>query len=316
MDDTPVNINVSINDTRPSRSLGAVADRRSGSAGTAATRAVACPSVERRATADEDGCFAVWHALQAAACSILSRPRMPRDIVRSATVGGIGAMNGRMSTDNGGISAEAIDRKLRSERILQAEGVPFFAALPVIETKAEALKRSKEEVALRTLCLLFVAAKGEGLEEELVERLLETYELRPHLTPKELAFVLDNSPSQHDRIQFTWRHEAAWTLLWALGFVAQLGKPDQICDVEFAAKTMAERTTSEFIDDSELRPIADILDQADLIYRYHWAVRNARTKGQQVPAALDPGVTAERHHALNWLIGYGQQTWDHVTTHT
>ena len=224
--------------------------------------------------------------------------------------------NERVSAENGGISAEAIDRRLRSESILRAEGVPFLAALPVIETTAEALKRSKEEVARRTLCLLFVAAKGEGLEEELVERVLESYELRPHLTPKELAFVLDSSPSQHDRIQFTWRHEAAWTLLWALGFVAQLGKPAQTCDVEFAVSTMTETTASQFIEDSELRPIADILDQADLIYRYHWAVRNARIKGEQVPADLDPGVTEERHHALNWLIGYEEQTWDDVTTDT
>jgi len=122
------------------------------------------------------------------------------------------------------ISAEAIDRKLRSETVLRAEGAPFFAQLPVIETTAEALKRSKEEVALRTLCLLFVAAKGEGLDEELVERLLVSYELRPHLSPKELAFVLDKSPSQHDRIQFTWRHEAAWTLLWALGLRGPTGQ--------------------------------------------------------------------------------------------
>ena len=225
-------------------------------------------------------------------------------------------MNGRESAENEGISAEAIERKLRSESILQAEGVPFFAMLPVIDTTAEAVKRSKEEVALRTLCVLFVAAKGEGLDEELAERLLESYELRPHLTPEELAFVLDNSPSEQDRIQFTWRHEAAWTLLWSLGFVDELGKPAQICDVEFAARTMAERTTSQFIEECELRPIADILDHADLIYRYHWAVRNARIRGQQVPAGLDPGVTQERHHALNWLIGSDGQEWDDVTTHT
>lgn len=214
------------------------------------------------------------------------------------------------------MSAEAIDRKLRSERTLRSEGVPFLATLPVIETTAEALQRSKEEVALRTLCLLLVAAKGEGLGQEVVEGVLEFHGLRPHLTPKELAFVLDNSPSQHDRVQFTWRHEAAWTLLWALGFVAQLSKPAQICDVEFAARTMTERTTAQFIEDSELRQIADILDQADLIYRYHWAVRNARRKGQLVPAALEPGVTEERHYALNWLIGYNEQAWDQVTTDT
>ena len=128
--------------------------------------------------------------------------------------------------------------------------------------------------------------------------------------------MLDNSPSQHDRIQFAWRYEAASTLLWALGFVAQLGKPAQICDVEFAARTMTETTTSQFVEASELRPIADILDQADLIYRYHWAVRNARLKGQQIPADIDPDVTEERHYALNWLIGYLEQAWDDVSTDT
>lgn len=225
-------------------------------------------------------------------------------------------MNEEVSAENGEISAEAIDRRLRSETILRAEGVPILATLPVIETTAEALKRSKEEVALRTLCLILVAAKGEGLEEEVVERVLESYELRPHLTPKELAFVLDNSPSQHDRLQFVWRYEAASTLLWGLGFVAQLGKPVQVCDVNFAVTTMTGTTTSRFIEDSKLRPITEILDQADLIYRYHWAVRNARVKGQQIPAALDPSVTEERHYALNWLIGYLEQAWDDVSTDT
>jgi hypothetical protein len=225
-------------------------------------------------------------------------------------------MNEGESAENGGISAEAIDRKLRSETILQAEGVPFLAWLPAIETTAEALKRSKEEVALRALCLIFVAAKAEGLEDEVVERVLKSYELRPHLTPKELAFVLDNSPSQHDRVQFIWRYEAASTLLWALGFVAQLGKPVQPCDAEFAVSTMTGTTTSQFIEDSELRPIADILDQVDLIYRYHWATRNAHLKGQQIPADLNPDVTDERHYALNWLIGYLEQAWDDVSTDT
>jgi len=221
-----------------------------------------------------------------------------------------------VSTENGEISAEAIERKLRSEAILRAEGVPFISHLPVIETAAEALKRSKEEVALRTLCVALVAAKGSGLEEEIVERVLKSLELRPHLSPKELVFVLDSSPSRQDRVRFSWRHEAAWALLWALGFVGQLGKPAQMCDADFIGNTVSGRTRSEFINDAELRPIADILDQADLIYRYHWAVVDARINGRQIPAALHPGVTEERHYALNWLIGYLGQAWDDVTTDT
>lgn len=224
-----------------------------------------------------------------------------------------------MSDEDGageGVSAEAIDRKLRSETKLRAEGVPFMARLPAIETAAEALIRTKEEVALRTLCLLLVAAKGEGLSQDIVENVLDFHELRPHLTPKESAFIFDQSPSERDLIQFIWRHEAAWTLLWALGFVEHLCRPDRICDVEFAARTAAERTAAQFIADSRLRPIADILDQADLIYRYHWAVSDARLKAQQSPAGLDRGVIYERHYALNWLIGYNEQAWDNITTDT
>ncbi|WP_414644641.1 DUF4272 domain-containing protein [Bradyrhizobium sp.] len=64
-----------------------------------------------------------------------------------------------VSAENGGISAEAIERKHRSEAILRAEGVPFISHLPVIETTAEAVKRSKEEVALRTLCVPLVGLR-------------------------------------------------------------------------------------------------------------------------------------------------------------
>jgi len=126
-----------------------------------------------------------------------------------------------------------------------------------------------------------------------------------------IALLLDNgfAPKLAARSYATLAH-------YVLGFVAQLGKPVQTCDVDFAAATVAGRTRSEFIEDSRLRPIANILDQADLIYRYHWAVRNARIKGQQIPAALDPGVTEERHYALNWLIGYEERAWDDVTTDT
>jgi hypothetical protein len=46
------------------------------------------------------------------------------------------------------------------------------------------------------------------------------------------------------------------------------------------------------------------------------ATRNARIKGQQTPADLNPDVTEERHYALNWLTGYLEQAWDDVSTDT
>ena len=50
--------------------------------------------------------------------------------------------------------------------------------------------------------------------------------------------------------------------------------------------------------------------------RYDWAVVDARVKNKPCPVGLDPGVVQERHHALNWLIGYMDQEWDDVATDT
>lgn len=213
-------------------------------------------------------------------------------------------------------STEALHRKEHSEAALRNEGVPVNPHLPVIETEEQSKRRSRDQVAYRALALLVVAVKGEGLEQDIVQRVIKDYGLQAHFTPKEQAFVVTASPSQSECVQFSWRYEAAWTLLWALGFVDDLGKPTSICDVPRAVKFMKDRSTEEFVEQSHLRPQCELLDQADLIYRYHWAVVNARINGRPSPAGLEPGVTLERHYALNWLVGYMNQDWDHVSTDT
>jgi len=214
------------------------------------------------------------------------------------------------------ISSEALQRKERSEKLLQAEGVPVNKFLPVIETEKEAKHRSKGEVAYRALALLVVAVKGEGLEQTIVDKIIEEYGLNSYFTPKENAFIQNSTPSQHDRVQFSWRYEAAWALLWALSYVEELEKPFAICDVSRAVTFMKERNIKLFLADAKLRPMSEILDQTDRIYRYHWAIVDARIKGAKAPAGLEPSVTVERHYALNWLIGYMEQEWDDISTDT
>ncbi len=79
---------------------------------------------------------------------------------------------------------------------------------------------------------------------------------------------------------------------------------------------MRDRSTEEFVAGARLRALSDILDEADRIYRYHWAVTEARVDREPSPAGLEPGVTHERHYALNWLIRYLDQEWDDVSTDT
>jgi hypothetical protein len=214
------------------------------------------------------------------------------------------------------MSKEASDRKVRSEALLKERNVPVNSHLPYIEDASEALIRKKEEVALRAMTLLIVAAKAEGLEQEIVDSLIKDYDLSMVLSPNEKRFVEDPDPSQFDRTQFIWRYEAAWVLLWALNYVEELAPPTSICNVPAAVTFLKERTRKQFISDAELRSVSDLLDANDLIYRYHWAVVDTRVNGLKIPSEIDSSVVLERHYALNWLIGYMGQEWDYVSTDT
>jgi hypothetical protein len=214
------------------------------------------------------------------------------------------------------IAKEALQRKELSESILKAKGVSFIEHLPVIETEAETKHRSRDEIAYRALALLVIAGKGVGLEQPRVEKITKDYNLASHFTPKESAFIKNPNPSEDDRLQFIWRYEAAWVLLWDLGYVEKLESPDSVCNVPQAVTFMRNRTTEQFLADAKLRPLSEILDQADIIYRYDWAAVDARIHGKKLPANLNAGIIQERHYALNWLIGYMEQEWDDISIDT
>lgn len=215
------------------------------------------------------------------------------------------------------VSNFQIERKRRSEAILLKEDVPFIDHLPVVESEEDIQLRSLEQVAWRAMALNVVAARAEGLGRARFLSIVEQYDLKSAFSPDEQQFVFDDEPSEHARIQFVWRYEAYWTLLWALSYIDELGRPDHNCNVELAVQLLVDRSPAQFIKESTLRTANEILDATDLIYRYHWACVDARLNGRTAPAGLDEGVVMERHHALNWLTGYmDNEDWDDVSTDT
>jgi hypothetical protein len=210
----------------------------------------------------------------------------------------------------------AADRKRSSENKLEQLDIPINPHLPTIESEAEAKLRSPEEVAKRAIALCAVALCGEGLEQQTAIVFLQERGLWEAATQKEKKFLLNKAPTQQERANFTWRYEGLWVLLWALGYVSQLAYPSEICDVPQAVETIANTPAEQFIAQASLRPLAEILEEADLIYRYDWAVVNARLQHCEMPGGLNQGVVYERHYALNWLVGYLDQDWDDVTTDT
>lgn len=220
----------------------------------------------------------------------------------------------QMSTPE--ITPTQIARKESSVAYCKDHHIPTIDHLPFTERDDEVTLRSKNEIIQRALALCYIGLKSEGADPQDLAELDEDFEILPYLTEEEQAFVLNPTPSQEDITHASWRYESLHVLLWALGHVDSLSLPDKECNVAEDLRTIFDQDREEFTASSTVRSKAEILNQADLIYRIHWACVDARLKNSPAPGGLHPGIVYERHYALNWLVRYMDQEWDDVSTDT
>lgn len=211
---------------------------------------------------------------------------------------------------------DAVARRRRSIAVMEAEGVPVNQWLPVIEAEAETRLPSTEAVTMRAAATLLVASKAVGLEQDSVDAIIRDYALTAWLTPDERTFLADPDPSEQDRVVHSWRFEAAHVLFWSLGFVDRLDGPREMTDPGAMQRLILDGTRETLLARAKLRPASEILDETDQIYRYRWALVDARINGRPAPAGLDDDVAMEWHQALNWLIRHADEPWDEVSLDT
>ena len=215
-------------------------------------------------------------------------------------------------------SEEGQTRKKQNEEALKALKIPLNLNLPVIDDTATAQMRTASEIADRALALCLVARKGEGVDESILQQVEKGFDIElPLLSPNEITFRFDNDPDQQSRANFAWRYESLAVLLWALNYLPELPFPDAICDVQTVVGAIREAGSRAGLHaGARLRDPSEILDQADLVYRQHWACVDARLRNANPPANMLNGVVYERHYALNWLRGYQGSEWDGVQVDT
>lgn len=209
----------------------------------------------------------------------------------------------------------AQERKNRSIAILVSQGVPYIEHLPLRYETEEVTPRDKKEVIERAVCSFasimcaLSISKGEYSQEDRVyaeDFLSEKYNVLELLTPMEQQ-VIAGTISEAGAINAVWKYEAVWALLWALGIIEELSLPSEICDCDLVMGTMRRfKGLDDFMANTTLRPLEEILQALDLHYRYHWAAVNARVNGSD-PAGIDEEVVMERRAGLEWLCCKGQE---------
>jgi hypothetical protein len=215
---------------------------------------------------------------------------------------------------------DAVRRKQATEAALAARGVRVPASLPPVVSEVEVELRTAGEVASRCLALFACAVRGESLASgepisaaEIRAKVRRAFEA---MSPRESAFFASDEPAKQDVVNAVWRYEALAALAWAIGAVVELPFPTGLCDVPRLARTMLQGGGRAVADAARLRETGAILDALDACYRLHWATTEARVKKAEPPAGVEPGVVAERHHALNWLVRFQDADWDDVDTPT
>ena len=222
---------------------------------------------------------------------------------------------------------ESVERRDRSVEALRDRHIYVTPWLPLLHERAEEPGRTVEEVCQRAAALLVVSLYSEcrlgehmSYEEarEFVAPIIDSYQAEPFLSPAERAYLDDPESTEQTQIQYAWQYENLWAMEWALGLTDDLFWPDRICNVPESVRLLHEVPDLESLTQAaRLRPRKELLEQADLIYRLHWACVDARVMGMPTPQGVEEGVVMERHRALFWLAGCDNMCpWDEVDLST
>lgn len=222
-------------------------------------------------------------------------------------------------------SEEGERRKRASIDYIRERGIPHLDTLPQLPPAAECLWKSQEEIARRAAALLIViqyacdVAQGGDLaaSKDFVLNILRKFGIENQLTGKERRLMEAEEPEPREAIHIAWQYEAYWPLIWALQLVDTLDFPDHICDSSYAIEVVSRcNSFDEFYQQTGMRSREEILDEADKIYRLHWACVNSRIQGQEPPAGMNESIVMERRRGLFWMVGCDDEEWDHIPMDT
>ena len=179
--------------------------------------------------------------------------------------------------------------------------------------------RSPREVAVRALALFAPVGVALGAPRAEVVPWLKNEQLWEELTPLEVEFLSrENSPRQL-MVNFSWQTERLVVLLWALGRIDELPPSSVQCDPQLFQELLPPYVTepvANWIASATLRSDDELLQMADELLQQHWKARDAHLLRRPQPSEIDIEIVQERHHAINWIIGYDGLAWDDVTTDT
>ena len=216
-----------------------------------------------------------------------------------------------------------IERRNKSNEILEKLGINYFPELPTIEESKDIVLKSRIEICKRAIANLLAIQlacdiiEGNNYEEsrDYFLDLLDKYNVKDSLLYKERK-LFDGTYNMQEAIDVSWTYESYWALCWALGLINKMGFPNDVCNSKIAISFVSIcKNFDDFIKKTKVRDVEEILDMLDLYYRYHWACMEREISGRGEIKDLNLEVVAERRRGLEWLIS-SEKDWNDINLNT
>ena len=208
-----------------------------------------------------------------------------------------------------------VARKETTESYLRSRGVRVNPHLPFTESPEEVTVATSEKVARRACIISGLLSLAFGAPRDMVLRYFESGGLFEHATASEIDLVHASSLEQAQIERLEIQVEALWELAWVLCLIPRIDHFKYCGQHLITLVPKLDEPVSGFVDRARMRPLDDLLAEADMLYRLHWAVRDASLQQQSIPNGLRFYVTNERLRAINWVL-FSDVSWEDTDTST
>jgi hypothetical protein len=212
-------------------------------------------------------------------------------------------------------TANQLRRQEASNRKMARQGYRVFTGPLFTNEDGVAIIRSPEQAARRAMILWLLGCYADGSDRDEIRDSVTNCGLTPHLSPNEAGYLTSPPRDPRADVDFKWRLEASWVLLWALRKLWWLNSPDRLCDCKRMVAILAPLESEAGLSRRfSLRSKYTLLDKLDITLRQHWAARDDCIRGVHRISRVFGRVVYQRHYALLWLTS--NTPWDEIQTDT
>lgn len=197
--------------------------------------------------------------------------------------------------------------------LLKEKNIPFIEHMKAIpfnsctnlREKTEIIDRMLSDYAIAT-CALYALEGNENRLGNIIKKMDSNLCILKVLTKEDTDFLMameSKKVSKQGLQDATWAFEECAMLMWTLGLIDKPNS-DKECNVEQLDKFFFNiKSYDELSSQCSIKSKEEILEQADLLFRYHWACRETRMQGKQLPQ-LNEMIVQEQRRALEWILNW------------